>query len=526
MDPSDILRARAMTALMEGSHEEAERLFRSDLASTDDCLSRTGLSIALIRQGKDPADMDGCEDHPSMIAYNIESAELDAVVDLIDFGTAEGQTLQLIAGAVERRAREMLDDGRYSDHISSYGLLSSMTDDRDRLHWGITAAIEAMERNGHHEKVCSELERLPEELRDEVIRAIERQFASTLEGERFERAAEYSEAFDFLDCAPLVGSLLRAAENSVEYGNTRDALRYYHLASDLSPDGGVRSDAAIKVKDLARKEIERGDLEKAMEMLKEAVTFSEVDVQREYSEIAHGFVREGSYDRAVELYLDIEERYPGSKTAYHLKDIANRLKSERRWGEAVDLYGMIAGLDKEFDIDHYLVLIGKDLIDRREFKSAIDMMADVKKEEPRLFVYRADSMLGLGDRKGALRTLIRAFRRWPKDLTVLGSLSDLYHDMKKVEKAAEYASKALEIDPSAKWARVRVGEDIKGRISKLEEDRDFTGAYNLYTEYLDLFPRDRWALERRKICLDLMKRHDKRSWKAITGGRRRRWGKF
>jgi len=527
MDPSEILRAGALTALMEGDAPEAERLFSSDLAASGDCLSRAGLAISLLRQGKEPIDMDECADHPAATAYRLESADIDSVVGILGEASAavHAQVLQLIVGSAERRAAELLSSAHYADHLRVYQALSVLGDDRDRLHWGISAAIEAMERDGHHERMCADMEGLDDELRDEVVRAVERQYVSTMDGERFERAAEYSEAFDFLDGAPLVSALIRAAENSVEYGNIRDALRYYHLASDISQDGKVRSDSAERVLDLARKEMERGELERALDMLTEAVGFADVDVQREYSEIAHGFVREGRYDKAVTLYLDIEERYPGSKTAYHLKDIANRLKSERRWGEAVDLYRMIAELDVDFDVDHYLVLMARDLLDRKEYQAAMDMLADVKTDVPRLSVYRAGGMVGLGDRKGALRSLLRANRRWPDNMTIIGPLSDLYAAMAKPEKAAEFASRALELDRSARWAKARVGEDLKTRISSAEEERDFTGAYGLYTEYLALFPRDRWALGRRNICLEVMRRTDKKAWKSVTGVKRRRWGR-
>ncbi|HID73843.1 MAG TPA: tetratricopeptide repeat protein, partial [Thermoplasmata archaeon] len=341
MGSSEFLRARGLTALLEGAPAEAERMILAIPEGDRDCIARMVLAIARLRQGREAGEPDEGLEDPAAAALRIETVSPPDLPRTIAEAFGSGvpdDLIPLVIDSAEHRAAGLLEAGDYAGFLRIYEVIDREHGDADRLSWGISAAIEQVEMEDDFADLAAAIEGLDDRLREDVRSAVERQYLSTIERERFDRAARYLDHFPWLDRERLIGSILEAGRNAETYGIPRDAISHYRMAVEIGDDPSLAGDLAGRVLGLARRAITAGEHDEALRILEEARYFADPDVQREHQDIARGFVREGRYEDAVRLYESMHDRYPGSKTAYHLKDIANRLRTEGRIDEAIALY--------------------------------------------------------------------------------------------------------------------------------------------------------------------------------------------
>ncbi|MCI0496768.1 MAG: tetratricopeptide repeat protein [Thermoplasmata archaeon] len=517
MEPADILVARAMRALLEGDPADAERLVLAVPEGARGCRGLAVLSVSRLRQGGAALEPGDCDGHPSWAAVLIESAppgEIATVVEAAVLREAGAEDASLIVDAADAGAARCLERSDYASALGVYDSLCRLEDGRDRLAWGVERVLERVEVKGDYERLAAALPLLRPDLAEEVRLSVERQYGTAIQRERFDRALEYLRHFGGLDRGSLVAALVDSGKSSETYGTPADAIERYRLASEISDDDGLKADLAGRVSDIAKRAIAGGNLDLGMRVLGEVSAFADVPLYEHLQEVAHGLVREGRYDEAVDLYLRLGDERPGTKTAYHLKDIANRLRTEGRTDEAIALYGRISSMEPGFDLDHYIVLVGVELAREGAHAMALAVLGRISAETPELLLARAASLEGLGRTAEAGESLEAALTLRPDDLGTLRAL--LAHRERHGDhgKAFILARKAHSIDGTLTWPRPTLRRGMSRRIAAAEDRGDYVRAADLYIEFLEMFPGDRWAKMRLDLVLDILRMRDKKAWRA------------
>ena len=517
MSSADFLLARSVTALIEGDPAEAERLIRSIPEESRDCRHRAVVAIARSRLGGANVEDGDCQGHPAWAAVRIACARREEVIQAVEEAVTAGvppDHLPLLVDAAERRASEFMAASEYGRCLAVHALLGHLSDDRDRLAWALGKVVERVEVEGDYMALSRDMSSMDDGLGKEMALAVERQYITAIQRERFDRAIEYLRHFGALDGARLVSALVDAGRNAETYGTPADAIQWYRMASGLTEDVGLRSDMAVRVREIARRAIDSGNLDLGLRVLGEMSAFGDVTMHDELRQVAHGLVREGRYGEAVDLYLRLGDERPGDRTVYHIKDIANRLRTEGRVDEAVELYGKLAVLDPTFDIDHYLVLAGTELARDGHHEKALGLLACVATPEPDLLLARAGSLEALGRDEAARAALEEAVLAWPSDVKVLRAMLELCERKGDEARAYSVARKARRLEGSAGWTENSIKRGLSRRIAAAEGRSDYAKAVDLYAEYLGVFPDDRWARQRMDLVLDILRLRDRKAWKA------------
>lgn len=508
----EFLRTRAFTALDEGRFDDAKRLFSIVLqAEPEDCDSRAGLMESYIRLGE-------VEEAKRMKEKECISPYFLLVMSMI---SPEDEQVRMVISAlasmktspslhVKNLAMELIES--IADR-APVDVLKSVSETKCDI------AIEAIRKVLNRFEASDRLDILGTALHDvnsSIVRdVIEDKYEEYLRSERFTIALRYVDNFDFLDRDRLMASVLEAADNAREYGHLDEAISLYGLLMEIDTSDSMRKRIAGILLQLAKALIRRGDHTRALSLLRQVMELGRSGVRDEFDEIGHALVKEGKYADALTVFEEMSDIFDNFNMAYHVKNIANFLKDDGEYEEAVRYYRIVQKYDPHFDIREQYVHIGDALLSQGRYREALDYFK-MGGERPSSFIGRAICLERMGREGDASRILSAARRRWPDDLKVLREWCEFLERRGRLGVCLRSVEKALELDPRARWALDMFCRVAQQLIRQAELERSFFDAFLLYQRYLRRFPDDEWAMERRDLCLTVLKGRDRKAWKRAV----------
>jgi tetratricopeptide (TPR) repeat protein len=508
----EILRSRAFTALGEGRYDDARRLFTIILRSDpDDCDAAAGLMEAHIRLGDVEAARSlaarECDSAHFLLVRAMISTEDEMVQTVISALSSMGSSPSL---HLKRLAMEMIERAAAQ---SPGEVLSAVCDMKGEI------AVEAVRRILQHFESSDMLDSLSAAVREvdsPLLRdIIEERFSEYLRSERFPMALRYADCFDFLDRKRLATSVLEAAETSREYGHLDDAVSLYSLLMEIDGSDAMRRRVADTLLRLAKNLRQRGDHSRSLALLRQVMGLGRSDVREEFDEIGHALVKEGKYEEALEVFREMSSLFDGFNIAYHVKNIANFLRDDGEYREAVRFYRIVREYDPDFDIREQYVHIGDALLKEGRYSEALEYYRMAGSRSAAL-IGRARCLEHLDRTEEASRLFVMARKLWPDDMRVLREWCEFLESRGRLTACLRSAERALESEPDARWARDMFRRVAEQLIRKAEVEKRFFEAFLLYQRYLRVFPDDDWALERRELCLTVLKGKDRKAWKKAV----------